>query len=280
MAALIVQHFPNVATPADLDYIASLPAVIQAREALIHGTHVHLNFDLELPAEMRARFSQALGVAVGPRIPMRWIRGDSMPHADHAWDSAPYESTFLVHLSDDRDGLFYVGDLEFPITAGHGYRFHEGLVHGTHNTTQDRLLMGPFNERMVPVGVLAGPNYHRAADLEESVYIDVALSGTLMSIAQINEILGSEGAIIVPQGTRFVGWMYGSTTGSPVGVTLAGSPPVPGRIYPAGTAFIVPSDSIMINLYPRFSAARRWVRIGRANWPRSSHARSSLAFKI
>jgi len=91
--------------------------------------------------------------------------------------------------------------------------------------------MGPFNESLVPVGYVGlyyndGTNY----------FNDLASSGVLLSIDQINTIGGSGTPFVVPTGQVLTGWTYQSA--SSYGTSLInGVTPVDGNLYPVGATY-------------------------------------------
>jgi hypothetical protein len=128
-----------------------LPEVHTAWEKL-DETSNNVRFTIELTESIRvaleARFS--LDFSGVSRIPMRWIKGDTVPHIDSG--ASEFENTYLVYLNDS-PGEFLIGDDSYPITQNTGYMFNEGTSHSTTNTGfVSRLLLGPMNEFAEPVG--------------------------------------------------------------------------------------------------------------------------------
>lgn len=83
-------------------------------------------------------------------IPMRWIKGDTNPHVDVG--STKFENTYLVYINDSQGG-FIIDNTTYPISANTGFKFNEGVSHLTVNTGEiPRLLLGPMNELIEPVG--------------------------------------------------------------------------------------------------------------------------------
>jgi DNA-binding beta-propeller fold protein YncE len=81
---------------------------------------------------------------------MRWIKGDTLRHADKG--ESDFSNTYLVYLSDS-SGEFVLDDTAFPIQKNQGFVFSEGILHETMNTgSMPRLLLGPMNEFAQPVG--------------------------------------------------------------------------------------------------------------------------------
>lgn len=167
---------------------------------------------------------------------MRWISGDSAVHKDRAWDgTASFDHSYLVYATDDPEGRFTVGEVSYEIRAGDGFRFSEGLPHGTIGATVDRLLIGPFNESLIPVGFLG--LYYRN-DTGTEYYNEGALTGTLLSVIQINDLgFGTPNEFTIPSGQIQIGWQYNA--GGSYGPTqeLGGAPAVDGQIYPVGTVY-------------------------------------------
>jgi len=140
----------NILSTEDISYIHSHPEVLTAR-AKMGSSHLS-HFSIGLTDSIRESLSIHLNLDLSKvdHIPMRWIQGDTLPHAD-AGRSA-FEHTHLVYLSDS-PGEFILGDQSYPIKENTGFVFDEGLVHKTVNTgSQPRLLLGPMNEFAQPVG--------------------------------------------------------------------------------------------------------------------------------
>ena len=144
-----MKFIPDVLNETEIDLLRALPQVNQAYKRL--STEKNVYFDAEIPESSQERLRDTLGFEVrNKRIPFRWIRGDTAPHVDRG--STSFEHTYLVYLTDG-EGQFQIGDDSYPITAGSGFVFSEGLEHeviGTHETS--RLLLGPMNELGNPVG--------------------------------------------------------------------------------------------------------------------------------
>jgi hypothetical protein len=83
-------------------------------------------------------------------LPCRWIKGDTPPHIDRG--QRTFDNTYLVYLTDG-EGQFHVGQQSYPIEAGSGFSFSEGVSHEVVNTNgTSRLLLGPMSEAGFPVG--------------------------------------------------------------------------------------------------------------------------------
>lgn len=96
-------------------------------------------------------------------IPMRWIRGDTAPHADqNPVDTV--EQTFLVYVTDSPGYLLLPETNEVaPIQRGTAVSFPHGAIHETKLTGDvPRLLIGPMNQNAREVG---GPYTAVAGDI-------------------------------------------------------------------------------------------------------------------
>jgi hypothetical protein len=146
------RSIPNVLQPADIEYLKQLPDVRAAMLRLESQTSGSAYLTLPLTEPIRAALTERLGLDLGDKthIPMRLIKGDSLPHVDRAADT--FTTTYIVYL-DTTPGEFIVGSTAYPIESNTAYVFDEGLEHRTLNTgTEPRLLLGPMNELAQPVG--------------------------------------------------------------------------------------------------------------------------------
>jgi len=111
-----------------------------------------ISFSIELSDSIKSSIKNALGLDLFgvKNVPMRWIKGDSTPHIDSG--EASFQNTYLVYLTNS-DGEFLVDNVSYPIQAGQGFVFSEGLIHETRDTqNKPRLLLGPMSESGFPVG--------------------------------------------------------------------------------------------------------------------------------
>uniref|UniRef100_A0A6C0L9K5 Hedgehog/Intein (Hint) domain-containing protein n=1 Tax=viral metagenome TaxID=1070528 RepID=A0A6C0L9K5_9ZZZZ len=142
-----IEHILSI---EDLSYIHNHEEVLAARDTL--GSSRQSYFQIGLTDSIRESLNTHLNLDLSKvdHIPMRWIQGDTLPHADSG--RSAFEHTHLVYLSDS-PGEFIIGDQSYPIKENTGFIFDEGLVHKTVNTgSQPRLLLGPMNEFAQPVG--------------------------------------------------------------------------------------------------------------------------------
>ena len=135
--------FRDVLSAEDIQYLNALPEVHAAK------TSASGRCSIALTDSIRAALASiGLNLSGVPTVPMRWIKGDTVPHMDKG--SKEFENTFLVYLNDST-GEFILGSNSYPITANTAFVFNEGISHRTVGTTP-RLLLGPMSERADPVG--------------------------------------------------------------------------------------------------------------------------------
>ena len=146
-------HLHECLSPEDLDYIQSIPDVLLAKEKLaVFENSGSVYFKITLTEGLKSTLSTRLGLDLSSvtEIPMRWIKGDTVRHADKG--ESDFANTYLVYLSDS-SGEFVLDDMAFPIQKNQGFVFSEGILHETMNTgSMPRLLLGPMNEFAQPVG--------------------------------------------------------------------------------------------------------------------------------
>jgi len=140
----------NVFTQTDLEYLNSLPEVLEAKARLDRQRVAY--FTITLTESLRATLQERLGLDLSTvsTIPLRWIKGDTPPHIDRG--ASAFEHTYLVYVNDS-EGSFVLGSESYPIQANTAFVFSEGISHRTEGTGfEPRLLVGPMNELAEPVG--------------------------------------------------------------------------------------------------------------------------------
>ena len=136
--------FREVFSLEDIQYLNHLPEVIEAKNSPSG------RFSIEITDSIRSALATiGLDLSEVTSIPMRWMKGDTVPHVDTG--SKDFANTFLVYLNDST-GEFVIGNNSYPITANTAFVFNEGISHSTVGTTP-RLLMGPMSELADPVGL-------------------------------------------------------------------------------------------------------------------------------
>lgn len=157
----------NILSPTEINDIVNNP-VVQTRKAQLSHTvesNKVVKFSLPLTPDVRDKLSARLGISLSHTIPMRWIKGDTLPHIDRG--ESQFTKTHLVYLTSSSGSLVIDGQA-YPIHAGDAHIFSEGLEHFTINTgTTERLLLGPMSETGFGVGILTYIKYFESrADAE------------------------------------------------------------------------------------------------------------------
>jgi hypothetical protein len=241
---------PSALTHEEVALLRNDPAVTLARNRLLDRGLSVVSFTVPAPSQVKESLKQTVGLDLNgvDDVPMRWIRGDTVAHADVG--TRAFTDTYLVYLTDS-EGSFVVDGHDIPIQTGTGVTFREGLVHGTRDTgSEPRLLLGPMSEQGFPVGAATVIYYENEVDASNSTNGFTAPSGLLpigqpapfqvYSLAEVNAFGTSPPApIAVPPGNIFGGWIAQST-----------GDPSPLSVYPAGT--ILPNDGTDPTYFYRF----------------------------
>jgi len=136
------------------------PEVLLAKNSLDSQPSGMVYFSIPIPNLIRDTLQSRLGLQlpIDSKIPMRWIKGDTAPHIDTG--SSQFKNTYLLYLNDS-PGELIVDSHSYPIQSNTGFVFNEGLSHKTQYTENvPRLLIGPMNEFVEPVGRSAGIYYY------------------------------------------------------------------------------------------------------------------------
>ena len=142
----------NVLSEEELHYLNNLPEVLSAKASLDSRTSGMVYFSIEITDSIRSTLQSRFGLDLSTRstIPMRWIKGDTAPHIDTG--ASNFQNTYLLYLNDS-PGELIVDSQSYPIEANSGFVFNEGVSHETRATDNvSRLLLGPMNELLEPVG--------------------------------------------------------------------------------------------------------------------------------
>jgi len=161
--------YSNVFSSEGLEYLLGHSEVAIARDKLSDSQSSKVSFMVPLTDVIRDTLHGQfdLDVSTATHIPMRWIVGDSAPHIDSG--ASKFQYSYLVYLNDS-EGEFIVDGVSYPITENTGYRFSEGLSHSTHGTgSVPRLLLGPMNEFVEPVGARGVRYYNSISDIQNNV---------------------------------------------------------------------------------------------------------------
>jgi hypothetical protein len=128
------------------------PIVKQEKDNL-SDTQKEVKFEISLPDSIKTKIENSLSIDLSQivTIPMRWIKGDTVPHIDRG--EKPFNNTYLIYLTDSIGDLIIDGQ-RYSITAGECHIFNEGVEHYTINTgNSERLMIGPMSETGFRVGV-------------------------------------------------------------------------------------------------------------------------------
>lgn len=144
--------YSNVLSNEELNYLNNHPEVLVAKSSLDSQPSGMVYFSLPITNLIRTTLQSRFGLdlAENSQMPMRWIKGDTAPHVDTGLSK--FNNTYLIYLNDS-PGEFIINSEAYPITANTGFVFNEGISHETQYTENiPRLLLGPMNELVEPVG--------------------------------------------------------------------------------------------------------------------------------
>lgn len=166
--------FKHILSKDDILYISSLPDVLKAKLEIDAKTNGSVYFSISLPNSIKIKLLDGIGLDLRglDDIPMRWIKGDTVPHVDRG--PSLFENTYLLYLTSS-EGNLVLDDITYPITEGTAYVFNEGLRHGTVGTgSEPRLMLGPMNELGQAVGIfqISGPGGTTAYIREASSIVE------------------------------------------------------------------------------------------------------------
>ena len=137
----------------DINYILNLPQVLKAKQQIDSLSKGTIYFSIELTHDIKLSLynDTSLPVFLNTKtIPMRWIKGDTVPHIDTSTKS--FDTTFLAYLTNSQ-GQLLIDGISYPISKLNAYLFSEGLLHQTIETgIEPRLLLGPMSEDGLSVG--------------------------------------------------------------------------------------------------------------------------------
>ena len=146
--------FENVLSKEELEYFHNHPEVLLAKLSLDFQSSGKVYFTVPITDSIRDSLQTRFGLSLpaDSQIPMRWIKGDTVPHVDTG--ASTFKNTYLVYLNDS-PGELIVDSQSYPIQSNTGFVFNEGLSHETVNTENvRRLMIGPMNEFAEPVGAV------------------------------------------------------------------------------------------------------------------------------
>lgn len=140
----------DVFTQQELQDIRGLPEVYEAHQKLETRASVYFTIPITDIVSKALQQSFDLDFSTHTQIPCRWIKGDTPAHIDRG--SSSFDNTYLVYLTEG-EGTFRIEEESYPIEAGTGFSFSEGLSHEVTGTNgSSRLLLGPMSEEGFAVG--------------------------------------------------------------------------------------------------------------------------------
>lgn len=150
------KSFQNVFTLEDIAYLKQLPAVLEAKSQLnTNALYDKVSFTVPVTDSIRDTLRRRLGLDLShvQDIPMRWIKGDTLPHTD-THGEVKFERTYLVFLNNSPGEWIIDNKTYHSMVENTGYVFSEEFLHKTTNTgTEPRLLLGPMSEQGFSVGL-------------------------------------------------------------------------------------------------------------------------------
>ena len=126
--------------------------IVQKEKGNLSDAQKEVKFEISLPDSIKTKIENSLTIDLSRviTIPMRWIKGDTLPHIDRGEEH--FNNTYLIYLTDSIGSLIIDGQL-YSITAGDCHIFSEGVEHSTINTeNSERLMIGPMSETGFRVG--------------------------------------------------------------------------------------------------------------------------------
>jgi hypothetical protein len=213
----------NVLSHYEISEILSDP-IVQTNRDYLSDTQNVAKFTLSLPDSIKSKLENSLSINLSQNAttPMRWIRGDTLPHIDRGEEY--FENTYLVYLTDSVGDLIIDGQA-YPITAGTAYVFNEGLEHSTINTgNSDRLMIGPMSESGFGVGAAAGTILYYLTELEAANDVNYNANSIGVSDNTIQTLNGISSWVIYTN-------LYGTDPSPNGGPYVTGSVLVPTGIY-------------------------------------------------
>jgi hypothetical protein len=145
--------FYNIFSNEDIEYLSQLPEVTEAKAKINNNSNYSVvYFNITLTENLKNSLNSCFGLDFSniSEIPMRWIKGDTKPHIDVG--STKFQNTYLAYINNS-EGEFVIDNTTYPINANTAFKFNEGVSHLTTNTGEmPRLLLGPINEFVNPVG--------------------------------------------------------------------------------------------------------------------------------
>lgn len=155
--------------------------VISNKEKL--STQNIVKFSISLSNEIKNKIENSLSIHLSDTVPMRWIKGDTLPHIDKG--ESNFENTYLIYLTNS-SGTLIIDESHYPIVAGNAHVFSEGIEHSTINTeNNERLMIGPMSENGFKVGI-AGSIYYFLNKTDAETFSNIIFTNNSITIENID----------------------------------------------------------------------------------------------
>jgi hypothetical protein len=142
----------NVLSFDEINDFLNISEVLTVKNIIDNKLSGSISFNVNLSTEMKNKIGSIFNLDLShiDKIPMRWIKGDTIEHIDKG--TTEFNKTHLIYLTNSEGSLYLEND-EYPISEGNCYIFDEGINHKTINTgLNPRLLLGPMSEEGLSVG--------------------------------------------------------------------------------------------------------------------------------
>lgn len=162
--------------------------IVQEEKRNLSDTQKEAKFAISLPDAIKSKIENSLSIDLSQTttIPMRWIKGDTLPHIDRG--ERHFNNTYLIYLTDSIGDLIIDGQT-YPITAGEAHIFSEGLEHSTINTgNSERLMIGPMSEYGFGVGAIPSIIYFENESDATNNTNEIIIDRENYTIQTINDI--------------------------------------------------------------------------------------------
>jgi hypothetical protein len=109
----MVVSINNVLSNDDINYLLNMPQVLDAKNNIDNKSRGSIYFSIPLTLSIKDVIYEKMGLDLSniESIPMRWIKGDTLPHVDRGFKT--FENTYLIYLTDS-SGELVVDNENYP----------------------------------------------------------------------------------------------------------------------------------------------------------------------
>ena len=102
----MVSVHTNILSTEDIQYLSTLPEVLNAKVSIDAKALGSVYFSVALSPQIKQKLLEGLGLDLTgiESIPMRWIKGDTVPHIDRG--ASEFENTYLMYLTNSVGTLY------------------------------------------------------------------------------------------------------------------------------------------------------------------------------